>query len=203
MEKASVSARRAQGRATLSFGRVRMAGHLVIDGYNLIRRSGSLRREEDVALELGREELLEQLRRYKRARGQKITVVFDAGAKAELGEACGHKKGIRVIYSAQGETADATIKRICRREGEGLIVVTSDRELAAYAERCGAVTMASESFEDKLEMALFAEVKGVDENDLEEEESRKRGAGKGIRKKGPGRKPSRDERRKRRRLDKL
>lgn len=176
-----------------------MAVHLLIDGYNLIRQSESLRAQDDVALEMGREALLVRLRQYKRFRGHRITVVFDAGSKPLLAEEHIQEKGIKVIYSGQGETADSVIKRVCRKEGRNLLVVTSDRELASYAERFGSVTMDSDEFEGKMEMTLYLESKGAEAEDEDEGWSR----GKGTRKKGPAKRLSRKERKKRERWRKL
>lgn len=177
---------------------VKMAVHLVIDGYNVIRRSGTLGAKEAVALELGREALLERLRQYKRIRGHRITVVFDAASKPVAAEERSREKGITVIYSASGETADTAIKRMCRSEGGSLVVVTSDRELGEYAEGCGATVMDSEGFEEKMEMAAYAEVKGAKEEEGEGWDSRQ-----GTRKKGPARRISKKERRRRQGRNKL
>lgn len=172
-----------------------MPMHVLIDGYNLIRQSASLRSQEKLALELGRDSLLERLRQYKRNRRHRITVVFDAASKPLLAEERSRQKGIRVIYSGQGETADSVIKRICRKEGRNVLVVTSDRELANYAETCGSVVMDSVDFENKMEMALYLEPKGAGVGDVQEGWS----PSKGTRKKGPAKRLSK---RKRRRLEK-
>ena len=176
-----------------------MTVRLLIDGYNVIRHSASLRTQEDLALELGRKALLERLREYKRVRGHRITVVFDAASKANLGEEQSIEKGINVIYSSQGETADSVIKRICQKQGGNVLVITSDRELADYAERCGSVTMDSEDFEATMEMALYLDVKGAEVDDEEEGWSPKRG----TRKKGPAKRLSRKDRRRREKWRKL
>jgi predicted RNA-binding protein with PIN domain len=176
-----------------------MAVHLLIDGYNVIRRSASLRAEDELAPDLGRESLLERLRRYKRVRRHRISVVFDAGDQAHLAEERHREKGIRVIYSGRGETADLLIKRICQAESRNLLVVTSDRELAGYAEGCGATTIDSGEFEAKMEMALYLDNKGSQEED--EGEAWRPSAG--TRKKGPSRRPSKKERKQRERRSKL
>jgi hypothetical protein len=168
-----------------------MPVHVLIDGYNLIRRSATLRSQEKLALELGRDSLLEHLRQYKSIRGHRITVVFDAAGKTLSAEERSQHKGIRVIYSSQGETADSVIKRFCREEGRNLLVVTSDKELANYAETCGSVVMDSGDFEDKMEMALYLESKGAEVGDEEEGWS----PSKGTHKKGPAKRRSKRERR--------
>ena len=176
-----------------------MAVHVVIDGYNLIRQSDTLRSQEALALEMGREALLELLRRYKRVRGHRITVVFDAANKPLIAEEVTQHKGIRIIYSGQGDTADTVIKRICRNEGEKVLLVTSDRELASYAEACGSVATDSPDFEARMEMALFVDSKGVEDEEVEERWH----PGKGTSKKGPAKRASKKERRRRQKQRKL
>ena len=170
-----------------------MAVRVLIDGYNLIRQSASLGAQDKLALELGRDGLLERLRQYKRTRGHQVTVVFDAASKALLAEERTQHKGIEVIYSGQGETADSVIKRICHKERDNVLVVTSDRELAGYAERCGSVTMDSEDFEARMEMALYLDLKGAETEDEDQGWS----PNKGTRKKGPAKRLSKKERRRR------
>jgi predicted RNA-binding protein with PIN domain len=176
-----------------------MSMHVVIDGYNLIRQSETLSAREELSLELGRDALLERLRQYKRVKSHRITVVFDAANKPNLAEERSQKKGIRMIYSGQGETADTVIKRICRTEGEKVLLVTTDRELASYAEASGSVAIDSEDFEARMEMALYVDVKGVEEEDEEERWH----PDKGTRKKGPAKRLSKKERRRREKKQKL
>ena len=176
-----------------------MGVHVVIDGYNLIRQSATLSAQEELSLELGRDALLERLRQYKRVRSHRITVVFDAANKPLLAEQRSQHKGIRIIYSGQGETADTVIKRICQKEGEKVLLVTTDRELASYAEARGSVAMDSEDFEARMEMVLYADAKGVGEEDEEERWH----PDKGTRKKGPAKRLSKKERRRREKWEKV
>ena len=124
-----------------------MAVHVVVDGYNVIRQSTSLREEEKLSLEHGREALIEKLRQYKRIKGHRITVVFDGAEKITVAEEKTQQKGIKIIYSRQGRTADSVIRRICRDQGENVVVVTADGELASYAQSHGSAVMTSEEFE--------------------------------------------------------
>jgi len=176
-----------------------MAVHVVIDGYNLIRQSPALSAQEELSLELGRDALLERLRQYKRVRSHRITVVFDAANKPNLAEERSQQKGIRIIYSRQGETADTVIKRICRNQGEKVLLVTADRELASYAEARGSVAIDSEDFEARMEMALYLDAKGVEEENEEERWH----PHKGTRKKGPAKRLSKRARRRRQKRRKL
>jgi predicted RNA-binding protein with PIN domain len=176
-----------------------MAVHLIIDGYNLIRRSPVLRREDEIALELARESLLERLRRYKKVRSHRITVVFDGVSKSGTPPGPGQEKGIRVVFSGGNETADAVIKRMSEKEGGKLTVVTSDRDLARYVTSRGAVSIEAEEFEGKLEMVLYLDAKGT----VVDEENEGRQGGLDTRKKGPSRRLSKGERRKQERLRKV
>ena len=176
-----------------------MTMHLVIDGYNLIRQSAMLSAQEELSLELGRDALLERLRQYKQVRSHRITVVFDAANKAHVAEERSQQKGISIIYSGQGESADTVIKRICRDEGEKVLLVTTDRELVSYAEARGSVAIDSEDFEARMEMALYVDAKGVEEED---EEERWR-PDKGTRKKGPAKRLSKKQRRRRQKWQKV
>jgi predicted RNA-binding protein with PIN domain len=176
-----------------------MGVHLVIDGYNMIRRSPGLRREDEMALELARDSLVERLRRYKRVRPSRITVVFDGASKAGSGRGQSQEKGIRLIFSGQGETADTVIQRMCTQEGKNLTVVTSDRALARTVSCAGAIAIDVEEFEARLEMALALEAKG----EHGEDEREKRDGAVRTFKKGPGKRPSKSERRRQQRLRKV
>ena len=58
--------------------------HLIVDGYNLIRQSDTLRSCERISLEAGRRALVQSLAHYQRAKGHRITVVFDDHTVAEV-----------------------------------------------------------------------------------------------------------------------
>ncbi len=63
--------------------------------------------------------------------------------------------GIRVIYSRLGEKADSVIKRIISREKVLWIVVTSDRDIVAYAWSSGSVPISSEEFLKAINKSQF------------------------------------------------
>lgn len=175
-----------------------MALHLIIDGYNLIRRSAPLQEEERQSLELGRRALIDQLAAYKRVKGHKITVVFDGAANHDNFEAGTSEKGIRIRFSRQGQTADAVIRKMARREGEKALVVTADRPLADAVAAAGAETIDPGPFEDKMAMAQLVETKGVDPEGEEDA-----GWVPTTRKKGPARRPPKRKRRQMRKVKKL
>lgn len=166
---------------------------LLIDGYNLIHTVPSAR----AGGEEGTEALLEALRRYKRYKGHRITVVFDGYERGMPTEGTERVKGITIIYSKLGEKADQVIERLAREWGGSCVVVTSDREVADTVERTGAAVIGSADFMDRLEMVEYLALKGGTE---EEEE---KGGKLDTRKKGNPHRKSKKERAKARRLKKL
>lgn len=144
---------------------------LIIDGYNLIRQSDSLSTIDARNLEQGREALLERLAAYHEVRGHPITVVFDGWGGFESVSTRTRHKGIEVVYTGKGETADEWIQRRVGGVRYGA-VVTSDREIQHYAERAGLSAIPSNEFERKMEAVLARDREGmaIDEGAWDEEE---------------------------------
>ncbi len=175
--------------------------HIIIDGYNLIRQSESLRRFERISLEEGRKELVARLSAYKRYRGCEITVVFDGWIDGAYREEHLKQGGVNIVYSKRGEKADEVIKRLARRKGVQIIVVTSDRDVAGTAERAGGVALASTDFEFR--MAVSETVSAPEEffPGLSDDGEAERDAT--TKKKGPSRRLSKRARQAERVLKKL
>ena len=165
---------------------------IIVDGYNLIRQSPSLSQIEDQDLEEGRRELVRRLSDYQRRKRHQILVVFDAAEGVHSSQKQEWVQGISVTYSRRGETADEVIKRLAAAGREGVVIITSDRELASFAERQGSTAIRSEEFEQRLmgSAGLFAK-------DLPEEEDFPR------KKKGRARRPSKAVRRREAKLLRL
>jgi predicted RNA-binding protein with PIN domain len=144
---------------------------LIIDGYNLIRQSDSLSRLDAQNLEQGREALLERLVEYKKVRNHPITVVFDGWGGFNLSSKRAKHKGITVVFTAQGQTADEWIKQRVGEVQYGA-VVTSDREIQEHAERSGVAAISSHEFERRMEAASSGdmEMSAIDEDEWEKEE---------------------------------
>lgn len=170
-----------------------MALHLVIDGYNLI---GAGRGQDLGDIEAQRESLIDTLGVYRRLRRINITVVFDGTYSGRLTGSSVNRGGVRVIFSRNGQEADEVIKGLVRDAGGGLTVATSDRSVASYAEGNGAVVLSSAEFRNLLDDALYEDLKGAAPEEDDDAE------GFGI-KKGPSKKPPKNERRKRNRIKKL
>ena len=174
-----------------------MAVHIIIDGYNLIRQSAELSRLDRRDLQEGREALLDLLASYKKIKGHRITVVFDGTDAYSLSRQRDQSRGIKVLFSRRGETADTVIKQMAAREREGALVVTSDREVAEFAKSRKAAAVDSPEFMDKLRLASWSVDKGISPDD------ELSGWRPTTRKKGPSRRLSKKERRNRQRTKKL
>ena len=175
-----------------------MSIHIVIDGYNLIRQSKRLSAIERSSLQEGREALLDGLSRYRRVKNYPMTVVFDGTHADNLIQARTRYKGINVLFSRPGESADTVIKRLVRRERERAVVVSSDREVADFSTQQGAATIGSVEFEGKMKTATLADVTPADSN-----EGEKRGWRPTTKKKGPSRRRPKHRRKSRARTRKL
>jgi hypothetical protein len=133
---------------------------IAVDGYNFIKQSPELRKLEQIELQKAREGLLEQLRSYKRLKGHSFIVVFDGRQEGRL---AGHRErsgGIEVIFSKPGEKADDVLKRLASEKREGITVVTSDRDVALFAEKKGATAVSVSDWAEKMEMVKFYDMKG-------------------------------------------
>ena len=165
---------------------------VIVDGYNLIRNSPDLSRIERVDLGAGRQELLRRLGQYQRRKGHQVLVVFDAAESIYSSRRQERIGGVSVTFSRKGETADEVIKGLASSGREGVVIVTSDRELASFAERQGAYTISVVEFEQRM-LALPA----FPEKDIQEQEEPDYSPRK---KKGAARKLSKAERRRQARL---
>jgi hypothetical protein len=123
-----------------------MPTHLIIDGYNLMGRTGSLSGPIDSA----RDALLLALGAYRHRKNHPITVVFDGWERGQPMEQREHRAGVQVIYSKRGERADQVIQRLAREYGADCAVVSSDREVARSAAVSGAFVMGAQEFAAKL-----------------------------------------------------
>jgi uncharacterized protein len=179
--------------------------HIIIDGYNLIRQSDRLRQAEKLTLKEGRHSLIRFLIPYRERKGHRLTVVFDGWDGGSFLEERDREGGIDIIYSRKGEKADDLIKRMAERSGDELVVVTSDRDIGHFVERCGGTVVASPTFEgivagehnqQSLSLPYSHVIADKEDNDLLQGK-------KGTKKKGPAKKTSRREREYNKRLVKL
>ena len=112
--------------------------HLVVDGYNVTKTGFP-----EVSLEQQRSRLVSGLGGIAAQTGAEVTVVFD-GAERVVGLPPA-PRGVRVLFSQKGETADELIRRLVRAEpaGRPVIVISSDKEVADGVRRHGAYPLGS------------------------------------------------------------
>ncbi len=173
-----------------------MSIHIIVDGYNLIRQSKSFRHLDQQSLELGRDALIDSLAQYKRLKPHKITIVFDGAHAPYPAPSKERVKGIRILFSRRGQSADGVIIGMARAEREKALVVSSDREVVHSSEAFGAATISAESFENKLVLATEMGELSADPDESE-------GWKPTTKKKGPRRRLSKRKRRNRNRIKKL
>lgn len=107
--------------------------HVVVDGYNVTKTGyGGL------PLEAQRSRLVTGLASLAARTGAEVTVVFD-GTDVQ-GVRVQSRRGVRVLFSLPGETADERIGQLVAAEPSGrpVVVVSSDREVADRVRRSGA-----------------------------------------------------------------
>ncbi|MFJ4578972.1 NYN domain-containing protein [Streptomyces echinatus] len=113
--------------------------HLVVDGYNVTKTG-----YPQMPLEKQRLRLLGQLSALAAQTGAEVTCVFD-GAELAAPVLLAPPRGVRVLFSKPGVTADELIRQLVRAEppGRPVIVASTDREVADGVARAGARPVAS------------------------------------------------------------
>ncbi len=113
--------------------------HLVVDGYNVTKTG-----YPQMPLEKQRLRLLGQLSQLAAQTGAEMTCVFD-GAELAAPVLLAPPRGVRVLFSKPGVTADELIRQLVRAEppGRPVIVASTDREVADGVARAGARPVAS------------------------------------------------------------
>ena len=126
--------------------------HLVVDGYNVTKTGyGSL------PLETQRARLLAGLAAIAAQSSAEVTCVFD-GIDRPTPLAVAAPRGVRLLFSGTGDSADDLIRRLVGAEPSGrpIVVVSSDREVADGVRRRGARPLAATALLRRLERGLFA-----------------------------------------------
>lgn len=111
---------------------------LVVDGYNVIYKSGRyLARMDETAdgdpFEQARDLLVADVAAYAKGRYDPV-IVFDAAGNVSPERPDLSKAGVRLVFSPTGESADAVIERLVTEQRllpRAVTVVTSDRTIRA------------------------------------------------------------------------
>mgnify|MGYP001828017285 FL=1 len=164
-----------------------MSIHIIIDGYNLIRQSKSLSILDLQDIQLGRDTLVDMLADYKKVKYHRITVVFDGTTAPLFSQQRNRHKGISIIFSHEGESADTVIKKMALKERQRALVVSSDHDIVQSAAASGAATVSANEFENKLTMSNDIDELKFDRDNYE-------GWRPTTKKKGPSRRLSKRQR---------
>jgi predicted RNA-binding protein with PIN domain len=126
----------------------------LVDGNNVMAQRVGWHRDKARA----RLRLLGELGAFAARKGASVAVVFDGAPDELVGEGALYG-GVRVHYAARGSDADTRIKALVEaaRERRTLLVVTSDRALAAHVRACGARVVRSGEFRKMLEQIVSRE----------------------------------------------
>ncbi len=115
----------------------------MIDGNNVIGQRVGWHRDKPGS----RRRLLRDLARLARAKRLRQTVVFDGAPDPQFPDGSSYC-GVRILYSHPGSDADSRIIEMveAERNRKNLVVVTSDRKLAAIVRSSGVRVMRSGEF---------------------------------------------------------
>lgn len=136
--------------------REKKRGYLIVDGYNVIFAWDELRELAQSGLDLARRRLTDILVSCRGFTQNETVLVFDAyrvpggaGAKEDVG-------GVHVVFTKQGETADAYIERLTHDIGRNFAVrvVTSDSLIQLSALRAGVLRVSAREFREETDWVL-------------------------------------------------
>jgi predicted RNA-binding protein with PIN domain len=105
---------------------------ILVDGYSLLHNWPELAPGKARHSAMAREELVRRLTEYHDATGTAVTVVFDGAGERGRPSEMPSTRGMEVLFSRSGQTADDIIERAAARLAQlgEVLVVTDD-----YAER--------------------------------------------------------------------
>ena len=84
---------------------------ILVDGYSVMHQWPRLQKIAGRSLDARRSALIALLEGYADHTGLRVTVVFDAYAVKHKPETAERPRGIEVLYSGSGKTADDVIER--------------------------------------------------------------------------------------------
>lgn len=135
---------------------------LIVDGYNVIHSWEELKSLAEEDLDTARHRLMDILSNYRGFTGAELVLVFDAykirgnpGSKFDY-------HSIHVVYTADGETADAYIEKLSHDIGKNysVRVITSDNLIRVSAMRSGVLRTSTSEFENEVDW-VYAQISEV------------------------------------------
>ena len=127
--------------------------YIIVDGYNVIHSWEDLKELAADSLDAARHRLMDILSNYRGFTGGELVLVFDAykipgnpGSKFDYHH-------IHVVYTADGETADAYIEKLSHDIGKNynVRVITSDKLIRVSAMRSGVLRTSASEFENEVD----------------------------------------------------
>lgn len=132
----------------------------LIDGNNFLGFAfpGQIRDPES------RMALVRKLMAFQHFTGARVTLVFDGRLSDDIEELAKGEKRFRVLHPREEESADDVIYALIdrQRDRRRLFVVSSDRQVKAYAREAGARPLTCKEFDAELK-AVLKERKAVKE----------------------------------------
>ncbi len=129
---------------------------LVVDGYNMIFAWEELKTLAPKNLDSARDKLIDIMSNYQGAIGSEVILVFDAYRVKGRGRSTLDLPNLKVVYTAEGETADAYIEGLAAKYGrkKDMTVATSDllEQTVAWGSNCRRMSA------KELELAVKQEV---------------------------------------------
>jgi predicted RNA-binding protein with PIN domain len=121
---------------------------IYVDGYNVINIWPDLKKIKNYSFEAARQKLIDSLQNYATFNDCKIYIVFDAQLQEGNLESIERLENIYIVFTKEGETADAFIERETNAVGrkKDVCVVTSDSLEQQVAFQRGAARMSSLEF---------------------------------------------------------
>lgn len=124
-----------------------MATRIFIDGYNFLWASDRHRPEAIHNFEEARNHMVERLSRNELLARHHVTIIFDAHKTDSLDSSSESIHGIEVQYTRGGQDADSVLKKRATEFGNSAIIISSDREVARFAEKKGCGVLGSHEFD--------------------------------------------------------
>lgn len=125
---------------------------IIVDGYNMIFAWDELRELAEGDIAAARDRLVSMLSDLASVRDLEIMLVFDGYKVPENPGQAGSEGAIKVVYTKEGESADAYIERISRDIGKNysVKVASSDGMVQLFALRLGLLRMSARELEDQV-----------------------------------------------------
>ena len=145
--------------------------YLYVDGYNIINSWEEIKSLAQLNLEEARWELIEILSEYHHLSGIGITVVFDAYDVKGSNRSKEKYKGIEIVFTKEGETADHYIERVLNDMGryKRIRVATSDRIEQEIVLSRGGIRVSAKELEFEIKSAMETAKRQIRDNNKRNE----------------------------------